>query len=258
MVWLERGHPLPRLPRNPEDRFSLAYPNPDLGQRRRTGFTNGREPVGPRSASTSGEPHNPPQSNAVGFRSDPLLLVIAGKMATTAGQGWAQLRQQARALETQVRTQLWMVQETETSETDRQPADRDITADIFAILYPNKHSCEADRRRAKCRDKGPGAARQGKPSPPYIPSQLQLTRHPSARNRHRPTRPPPRLRGNPNLLRAQTKQPLPAPRQAHRPPARPLPPALDPRLGTRPRQPPRIRPRRHIRLPCRQPGRRRG
>jgi len=30
-----------------------------------------------------------------------LFLVIAGNMATTAGQGWAQLRQQARALEAQ-------------------------------------------------------------------------------------------------------------------------------------------------------------
>jgi hypothetical protein len=53
-------------------------------------------------------PHNfkLQRSDAAGSRSVPLFLVIAGNMATTTGQGWSQLRQQARSLELQTEASL--------------------------------------------------------------------------------------------------------------------------------------------------------
>ena len=81
-------------------------------------------------------------------------------MASTAGQGWAQLRQQARSLESQV----WSHEgrETRRSRVTDRPADRSIPPNILAVLDANSHPAKADRRRKKCRGQGPGTARQGK------------------------------------------------------------------------------------------------
>lgn len=82
-------------------------------------------------------------------------------MSSTGG-GWAQLRQQARALETQVRSAV--PHQSSRYQPLTRDADRDPVPHILAVCLYNEYTHEAVRRGAKMRVTTPRDSRKGSPT----------------------------------------------------------------------------------------------
>lgn len=170
-------------------------------------------------------------------------------MSASTGTGWAQLRQQARSLETQVRASCssWLTKLT-------RPLDGISLPHLLTICANQQHPPFTDRRTKADRIQNQRALRKGSPPRPSVQHPLS-NRHP-ARNPHKPTHPPPRLRKHPHRLSPQAKQPLPAPRSPTERPPRIRLPEIHAPVRPPARQPPHKRALRHRRLPCLLPLRR--
>ena len=178
---------------------------------------------------------------------------------STTGASWAQLRQQARQLESQVGQHFLSLACQRANSSLQTEALFQIYSQYASMTnIPPKPTEDEQKTEAQLNEVLQKVSLTPKPQS-LFPSSCLISHHephltqppsPARRKPHLP-HPPPNQRPLP--LRPKILPPLPPPLHPHEPPLRPLAPALPNLPRPLPLQPPLLGPLRHLRLPRLEP-----